>query len=375
MKLRCGDCPGCRKFEANRLAQRFAETYRQILLSGGCQETSHKQQSVKAASGSGPRLSAVRIYAPKEKHASMSRQIHRWRGVKVDGGIIRAGVDSFIVLTWTQRELCERLRKRGQRVDAWPIRKPHRAQSYGGVVRGMNVPRSAYGPDIDRYYRRNLARLEKYDWKIIKTDKPVSFDRATSPRVISESHGKLIPTEELSWRRGLRTLINNLERRATTPEAVEAIAPEVRELARKIGNYKGTDVAPLTDEQKERNRQFNLHFARTDPDSSVNAKPSDLSPPQLVGGVTEDLANFSSSIGDPMSSIHSSGAPPPQTREQIRADSDKALAEEQSARDFIAQRAKKNSTDAIASLHEKWERRSREESTRVDNSGLDRRKP
>ena len=53
-----------------------------------------------------------------------------------------------------------------------------------------------------------------------------------------------------------------------------------------------------------------------------------------------------------MGSIHSSGAPPPRTRDSIRAEAEAAEASEKARKEFLAQRTKKKLDDALNRLRE-----------------------
>lgn len=291
--LRCYDCPGCREFEAQRLARRLVETYRALAgpkLSGECQETSHKQQSVASQR---PRLFALRIYCPKELHASTSRRMHRWRGVEIEPGFFRAGVDSFIVLSRAPDELVARLRRRRSRVHVRPIGNLKRARSWRRVARGLIVIREVYGENLNRWYRRGLAPAAKEHFEVYKIDVYKTFDRARDPRAISEGQGRLVPPKVFELRRGVRLHMRSAFRRATSPEAVDYIMPEVLALVRRVAKPLVVSAVPKTAEELERNREFNIRMARNEP-ARTDHPISEIIPPQVVGEVSEVLVNSGS---------------------------------------------------------------------------------
>jgi hypothetical protein len=348
--LRCGDCPGCREFEVLRLERRLVATYRSAEKSRISRvDTTEKFPDPEIGNRSG-RLFAVRVYCRREIHAAMSRQIHRWRGVEIEPGFFRAGVESFVVLSSSPAELVERLRRRRFQLDVRPIGRLDRARSWRDVARGLIVPRSAYGEDINRYYRRGLTPAEKEKWKVEERDVYKPFDKATDARVISESHGRLVPPR--MWKLQDAVSVDARKRldRANSPEAVAHVMRELLPVLDRVGNRGSITAVPISDEQKERNRRAYQHVARMEKEIVVNAKPSDHSSPPFVGGVTKLLANSGSSIGQHMSSIHSSGAPPPASRESIKAEAERVEAAEKARTEFIAQRAKKALDASFARL-------------------------
>ena len=364
----CGDCPGCREFDALRLARRLVETHRDraaAAVSGECQGTSHKRQNGKSDR---PQLFAVRIDAAKEKHAELSRLIHRWRGVEVEPGFFRAGVESFVVLSSAPGELEERLRRRRLRFVRRPMGRLDRLKSWRHVVCGLLVARSAYGEHINRFYRRGLAPLEKINWEIGKNDVYTTYHRATSPRAISQTDGELLPPSMWQLPRGSRRSLHGIFNRATTPEQVDHVMPEVLALVARIGKPLIVSAVPKTAEEIERNRRFNIRFGRMEPartDDPIGLKTPPLS---FQGEVTELLVNSGSTIEAPTSSIHTSGAPPPRSRESIRQEAEAAEAAIPARAAFLAQRTKKKLDDAFASLLKAVDRRSRETTSTMDNS-------
>lgn len=292
--IRCGDCPGCREFEVLRLEKRLVATYAAAAAGAELEPSRVMENRNLTSSKSRARLFAVRVYAPREMHAILSRKLHRWRGVEIEPGVYRAGVDSFVVLSREPGELVARLRRRGFRFHVRPVGKLNRARSFRDVAYGLIVPRSAYGENINRYYRRGLAAAEKVKMEVTKIAEYKRFDRARDPRAVSEALGRLMPPRMRTLRRGLRIRIHNIERRASSPELVQAIMPELRSLIAGIGQWQGESSAPKTLEELERNRRAYQHVARMESDLSVNAKLSDIPPPPFMEEVTEVLANSGS---------------------------------------------------------------------------------
>lgn len=348
--IRCGDCPGCRELDALRLQRRFAKTYAERSADGRVLTKESTLSSPLGCLGSPVRLFAVRVYCPREIHATLIRQMHRWRGVNIEPGFVLAGVESFIVVSSSPAELKLRLGRRRLRLDVRPIGNPTRARSWRHVARGLIVARSAYGENINRFYRRGLARLEKLDWEVEKIANYQTYHRGESPRVISEERGRLVPPEMWKLQRGVRVRLHNIYVRATSPESVDYIVPEVRALISRVGRSLVVSAVPKTPEELERSRRAYQHVARLE--SARTEDPIDRisSPPFLKGEVTEVLANSSSPIVAPASSIHASGAPPPPSRDSIRAEAAEAEARETRRAESLALRAKKKTAEAIERL-------------------------
>ena len=358
--LRCGDCPGCREFEVLRLERRLVETYRAIAAAEVVAKLTPIVPGSHRSRPPRPSLFALRVYCPKGKHASTSRRIHRWRGVSIELGFFRAGVDSFIVLSREPSELVARLRRRRFRVHVRPVGRLDRARSWRDVARGLIVAREAYGENINRWYRRGLAPADKMKWEVRKLDAYKPFDKATDHRVDSESHGRLVPPRMWKLQDAVSVDARKLIDKADSPEkVVEALRPVFERLER-MGGRRSISIEPISAEQIERNRRAYQHVARGESEALVNAKLSEFLPPPFIGGVTELLDNSSSQIGRPMSSIHSSGAPPPRTRDSIRAEAEAAEASEKHRSDFLAQRANKKIADAINRLRALVERRNKD---------------
>lgn len=354
--LRCYDCPGCREFEAQRLARRLVETYRSSAAAEASSPTGLCLLRISNKVSRSPRLFALRVYCPKELHVSTARRMRRSRGLEVDTGFVRAGVESFMVVTSSLAELGAWLLRRRLRFDFRPIGDPTRARSWRWFVRGLTVPRSAYGENTKRWYRRGLTPADKLKWEVIKIAEYKSFQRASSARVISKMAGNLVPPRVWTMPRGVSVRIRNLLEGRKTPEAVAHVMPEVRALVARIGKHLDVSARPKTPEELERSRRAYQHVARleaerTDPPISANS-----SPPFLKGEVSELLDNSSSQIGRPMSSIHSSGAPPPRTREQIRAEAEAAEAAEKARMDRSDRRNRKRLEEEFAKLRAHMER-------------------
>jgi hypothetical protein len=205
----------------------------------------------------------------------------------------------------------------------------------------MRVARSAYGENINRFYCRGLARLDKNDWKVAKIDTYVPYHRAQDPRAWSERYGRLVPPQVWKLQRGVRVRVRNLLERGTSPEAVDYIMPELRALVAKVGRLPVVSAVPKSAEEIERNRRAYQHVARMESARTDDQSDPNSSSSLLRGEVTQLLTNSSSPIVAPASSIHASGAPPPPSRDSIRADAAEAEASEKHRAESHALRLEK----------------------------------
>ena len=354
--LRCYDCPGCREFEAQRLARRYVAKYRARAAAAASSPTGLRLLRISNKVSSSPQLFAVRVYCPKELVASTARRLRRCRGLEIDSGFARAGVESFMVVTSSVAELGAWLLRRRLRFDFRPLGDPTRARSWRWFVRGLTVPRSAYGENINRWYCRGLAPAEKLKCEVIKIAEYKRYDRGRDARVSSAQLGKLHPPQVWCLPRTLRVSVRRIERLATNPEVVRRIMPRLLELASRVGRPLDVSARPKTPEELERNRAFNIRMARNEPARTDDPISVNSSPPFLKGEVSEVVDNSSSQIGRPMSSIHSSGAPPPRTREQIRAEAEAVEAAEKARMDRSDRTNRKRLEEAFAKLRAHMER-------------------
>lgn len=348
--LRCGNCPGCREFERLVLQRRLVETYRSSSAASLTEISRSRSASWRSPAGDRPRLFEVTIDCGREIIASMIRGIRRWRGVEIEKGFVRAGADSLVVLSREPYELVARLERRKVRVHVRPVGRLDRARSWRHVARGMIVPRSAYGENINRWYVRGLAPRDKLEYEVAKLAEYKPFDRAKDPRATSEKLGTLVPNSLWKLPRGVAVRVRNLERSAYSPERVYQVLPELRRLVEGIGRRLVVSAVPKTTEELDRSRRAYQHVARISSARTDYPISENSSPPFLKGEVTELLDNSSSSIGRPMSSIHSSGAPPPSSRDTIRAEADAVEAAEKARTDQLDRKYKKQRDEAFARL-------------------------
>ncbi len=247
-KLSCRDCPGCREFEALRLARRLAKTYRDRAAAEASSPSGLCLLSISNKVSPPPRLFEVRIYCPKELHAALNRKMHRWLNVEIEPGFFRAGVESFNVLSSSPSELVERLRRRKFRLGVRPLGRLDRARSWRHVARGLIVARDVYGENINRFYCLGLAPADKETFKVENIDEYKHFDRGSDPRATSEELGDLVPAQVFKLQRGLRLRMRNTFRRATSPEAVDSIMPDVLALVRRVADQRTMRFTPAYQE-------------------------------------------------------------------------------------------------------------------------------
>jgi hypothetical protein len=212
------------------------------------------------------------------------------------------------------------------------------------------VARPVYGENINRFYRRGLARLEKLDWEIAKIDTYQTYHRAQDARAISDRHGRLVPPEMWKLQRGVRVRVLNILQRGTNPESVDYIMPELRELIAKVGRPLLVSAIPKSAEEIERNRRAYQHVARLEPARTANPIGPDLPPPSFQEEVTELLANSSPTKSASEASIYSERGPPAASRSSIRDDAAAAEASEKRRADFLGRRQEKALREALERL-------------------------
>lgn len=320
--LRCGHCPGCREFDVLILCRRLKETYKAIAKGGLTKSSRSRSVAIDKSSSPEAQLFALRIDCQKDDLFRLNRRLHRWRGVEVEPGFFRWGTGAFVVLSRRPAELVAKLEELGWRVRTFPIGNLRRARSWRIVARGLIVAREAYGEDINRYYRRGLSPRDKEQWEVKNIGEYQRYNRAEDPRSTSRDLGSICPPRMWRLPRGVRVRVDSRLRTARNPEAVTQLMPELQAMVAGIGNGRAEAPKPLTPEEIESNRQFNLRMARTEASVVVNAKLSDFSPSISSEGVTEDLTN-----SDPPISAWEAE----QAREQQRIEQRKRLWEKKTA--------------------------------------------
>lgn len=298
--VRCGECPGCLEFERRRLAGRLTEKY------GAKREEArpcpHQPLTGGAAGSSarGSRLFVVRIYAPLEHHAALSRKLHRRPRLELEPGYWRLGADSFAVISRSRVLPPLYLDGAPRRVRVEPILLRRGKRAWRSLTGGILVAREVYGEQTNRWYCRGLPKAEREKWEVDRHAGAKGYSRTSSPRAWKGSRLLLVPPEV--WRLGRadrRSLRRDL-RAATSPEGVARVMAIVASALAKqeTSSLIGPAARPLltSDQVKQwyadmaRRKAARTESERTDPSSSP-----------------------SSGEGGYVSSGHSAGAGPPRS--------------------------------------------------------------
>jgi hypothetical protein len=217
------------------------------------------------------------------------------------------------------------------------------------------VTRSVYGKNTNRFYCHGLARAEKLKWRIEKIDGNPSYSRAESPRAIFKGYGRLVPPQVWKLQRGVRVRVRNLLQRGTSPEAVDHIMPEVRELVARVGRPLIVSAVPKTAEEIERNRRAYQHVARIEPARTDHSDRSEIPPPPFLEEVSELLVN--SCTPEERGGEHDPflQRAPPSRSSSMAEEAAAAEASEKHRADFLARRARKRLDEQIERLRKHME--------------------
>ena len=272
----CGECPGCLEFYRRRLADRFVKKYG---------EWKHA-------------LYLIRIYAPIEHHAALSRKLHRRRGLALEPGFIRLGATSFAVIAHVKGlpPLYLGGRRLGTRTE--PIRLSRGRRAWRSATVGMLVAREAYGAQLNRFYCRGLPHAEKESWDVHTQSGAKSYNRARDPRVWKSANLVLVPPEVWSLGRGDRRRLRRDLGRANSPEGVASVMAMVSELAAR--KSQSSLIGPAARPVLSRDQVLESYAMAARRSKAASGSEPPLispSPPSEGGGY--------------VSSVHMGGADPP----------------------------------------------------------------
>jgi hypothetical protein len=272
----CGECPGCLEFYRRRLADRLRSKY--------------------PACGSA--LYLIRIYAPIEHHAALSRKLHRRRGVELEPGFIRLGATSFAVLSHVKRLPPLALDGVALETRTEAIRLSRGRRAWRSATSGMLVAREAYGDDVNRFYIRGLPPAEKETWDVLKQAGAKGYSRASSPRVWKRGNLVLVPPSVWQLGRGDRRSIRRDLGAACSPEGVARVMSMVSELAarKSKSSLLGPAARPVLSREQVI-ESYRLRAMKKVDASGSEPSSNSLSPPSEGGGY--------------ISSVHLSGNDPP----------------------------------------------------------------
>jgi hypothetical protein len=275
----CGECPGCLEFYRRRLADRFVKKY-------GVWKHA---------------LYLIRIYAPIEHHAALSRKLHRRRGLQLEPGFIRLGATSFAVLSHVKRLPPLSLHGEVLETRTEPIRLARGRRAWRSATAGMLVARKAYGADHNRWYIRGLPLAEKESWNVLTQQGAKGYSRARDPRVWKAANLTLVPPEVWALGRADRRSIRRDLGSANSPEGVARVMAMVSALAARKSQSSLIGPAARPVLTREQVLESYAMAARRSKAASGSERPLiSPSPPSEGGGY--------------ISSVHIGGADPPGER-------------------------------------------------------------
>jgi hypothetical protein len=295
----CGECPGCLEFYRRRLADRLKAKYgsdRARTERGAVRGLDPaKRDCAQVAS----QLYLIRIYAPVEQHAALSRLIHRRRGVELEPGFLRLGATSFAVLA--HGKVLPPLYLSGVRLETRTeaIRLSRGRRAWRSATAGMLVAREAYGEQVNRWYLSGLPPAEKESWDVSTRAGAKAYSRASSPRVWKKGNLVLVPPEIWMLGRGDRRTLRRDLGAQSSPEGIARVMAMVSEvLARRSqSSLLGPAARPVlnTDQVREFYSAMAKRVAQR-----ASAAPSN------------SLSSLPSEGRGYVSSIHSGGIDPPE---------------------------------------------------------------
>lgn len=274
----CGECPGCLEFYRRRFASRLKVKYAIFGIS----------------------LYLVRISAPLEQHAALSRKLHRRRGHQLEPGFIRLGATSFAVLSREKSvtHLSLTRMRLAHRVEAVRLKRGRRA--FAAATSGMLVAREVYGEQTNRFYLPGLPPAQKESWNVLTQSRSTGYSRASSPR--AWKRGDLVLVPPTIWQLGRadrRTLRRDLGR-ASSPEGVARVMAMVSEvLARRDqSSLLGPAARPVLSREQVV-ESYRLRAVKKFDASASEPTSQSPSPPSEGGSY--------------VSSVHMGGAGPPRS--------------------------------------------------------------
>ena len=315
--LPCGKCEGCLERLRRQLADRLARKYAEATTAGSASTSNAPTGSASASATCSAQLWLIRIWAPAGLHYYFSRKLHRRRGLELESGTYRLGMNSFAILSRSKYSLPPLLRRLGLRFKVEPIRLSRGRRAWRRLTSGILVARAVYGEQTKRWYARGLPPAERLRWDVVKRAMSKPWRRRTSPRV--RSGGRLILVPPAIWSMDGDRLkeYRNVTAGSATPE--EVIANQ-RRLAEIVAGAAATLrlTAPaqpaLTREQV---RAFYVSMARRKASSRASATSAADSNPSTLGGglhssVHSGVADEAARGALDLETWLHSGAPPPE---------------------------------------------------------------
>lgn len=229
----CRECPGCLELERMRLAERLHTKYGVAPKSIARVRRSRVRLGGSLPDGGAIRYFVARIYAPAELHQSISRRLHRRRGLQLEPGFARLGASSFAIVSREKVVLSRVLKTDGYKHRIEPLRLSRGRRAWRPVTAGLLVAREVYGEQRNRFYFRGLPAAERQKWEVQKIGQYRSYDRARSPRAFKSGGVVLVPPGVWGLSRPDRRSLRGLLLKQSDPEGVRKVMGLIADTIRK----------------------------------------------------------------------------------------------------------------------------------------------
>ena len=313
----CGECPGCLEFLRRRLADRLKAKYSLLpSASTGTTSTVAAGNATAGATYSG-KLWLIRIWYPKELQAELAHKLHRRKGLELEPGFYRLGVDSFAVLSRSKASTPKVLRRLKLRHHVEPIRLSRGRRAWRKLTAGLLVARALYGEQVKRWYARGLPPAEQLKWDVVKKAMQKPWRRRTGARVRTGSKIILVPPAIWSLDGDRMKEYRAAAEAASSPEEAIANRRRLAELVAGASAHLILDAPAQPALSREEVQRFYASMAaRKNKGASATAAAA-LHPSTLLGGGLRSSGHITppgtAADGAPklLDWLHS-GAPPPE---------------------------------------------------------------
>jgi hypothetical protein len=313
----CGECPGCLEFLRRRLAERLHRKYGPGAVQSASRSTTTGEQPAGAVTTKPTALWIVRIWYPLPLQADLAHKLHRRKGLELEAGFYRLGVDSFVVLARSKQELPRVLRRLGLRHRVEPVRLSRGRRAWRTLTAGILVARAVYGEQVKRWYARGLPPAERLRWDVVKRAMQKPWRRRTGARVRTGSRIILVPPAIWSMDGDRIKEYRAAAATASSPEEAIANRRRLAEIVAGAASHLILDAPAQPALSREAVQRFYAGMAARSNKGATETSAAALNPSTLLGGGLRSCVH-SGSIAQPQNDLEAlekwlhSGAPPPQ---------------------------------------------------------------
>lgn len=295
--LPCGECDGCLERIRRQLADRLNRKYGKATSAQAGSMSSAATHAASAGVTYSTALWLIRIWAPADLHYYFSRKLHRRRGLELESGTYRLGMNSFAVIARSAAPAPRVLKRLGLRYHVEPIRLSRGRRAWRRLTSGILIARAVYGEQTKRWYARGLPPAERLRWDVIKKAMQKPWRRRTGARVRTGSKIILVPPAIWSMDGDRMKEYRAIASSATSPEEIEGNKRWLLDLVAGVAKHSNLEAPAQPAPKQQVSREFYIEMAkRKNAGASAIAAP-DLNPSTLLGGGLH-------------SSVHSGNAPP-----------------------------------------------------------------